>query len=114
MLLACVASLMLVGPLEYRGGDVSFLPQMDSLGSKYFDGTRADDPLKIMARHGLNTARLSVWVQSKHGWCNTEQTLRMAMRAKAAGLKLLLDFHYADDWADPGKQPKPASWTGLL
>jgi arabinogalactan endo-1,4-beta-galactosidase len=107
--LACLA----LAPLQYTGGDVSFLPQMEALGAKYFDGTRQSDPLKIMAAHGLTTARLRIWVEPKEGWCDLDDTLKMAKRIKAAGLKLLLDFHYADDWADPGKQPKPKSWADL-
>ncbi|MEZ0325686.1 MAG: arabinogalactan endo-beta-1,4-galactanase [Fimbriimonas sp.] len=112
MLLACLA-LASFAPLEFRGGDASFLPEMESLGAKYFDGTKREDPLRIMKKHGLNTARLRIWVEPSHGWCNLEKTLKMAKRAKVAGLKVLLDFHYADDWADPGKQPKPRNWAGL-
>jgi arabinogalactan endo-1,4-beta-galactosidase len=37
----------------------------------------------------------------------------MAKRVKAAGLKLLLDFHYSDTWADPGRQNEPAAWRKL-
>ena len=42
-----------------------------------------------------------------------ENTKKMAKRVKAAGMKLLLDFHYSDYWADPGKQYKPAAWRNL-
>ena len=47
------------------------------------------------------------------GFCDLNHTLAMAKRVKAAGMKLLLDFHYSDYWADPGKQYKPAAWNGL-
>ncbi|HLA59324.1 MAG TPA: glycosyl hydrolase 53 family protein, partial [Puia sp.] len=46
-------------------------------------------------------------------FCNLEHTKQMAKRVKAAGMKLLLDFHYSDYWADPGKQYKPAAWRNL-
>jgi beta-galactosidase len=49
----------------------------------------------------------------KKGFCNLEYTKQMAKRVKAAGMKLLLDFHYSDYWADPGKQYKPSAWKGL-
>jgi arabinogalactan endo-1,4-beta-galactosidase len=44
---------------------------------------------------------------------NLEYTLAAAKQAKTMGFKLLLDFHYADDWADPGKQPTPEAWKNL-
>jgi beta-galactosidase len=49
----------------------------------------------------------------KMGFCDLEHTKLMAKRIKAAGLKFLLDFHYSDTWADPGKQFKPTAWRGL-
>ncbi len=50
---------------------------------------------------------------SKKGYCGLEQTKKMAARIKAANMKFLLDFHYSDFWADPGKQFKPAAWKNL-
>ncbi|MEI9912108.1 MAG: glycosyl hydrolase 53 family protein [Bacteroidota bacterium] len=49
----------------------------------------------------------------KKGFCDLENTKKMARRVKDAGMKLLLDFHYSDYWADPGKQYKPAAWRSL-
>ncbi|MEI4573111.1 glycosyl hydrolase 53 family protein, partial [Klebsiella pneumoniae] len=56
--------------------------------------------------------RLRVWVNPTDGWCNTKDVVAKALRAKNAGMKILLDFHYSDWWADPGKQNKPAAWVG--
>jgi beta-galactosidase len=47
------------------------------------------------------------------GFCDLQHTLQMAKRIKAAGMKFLLDFHYSDYWADPGKQYKPAAWKNM-
>jgi beta-galactosidase len=49
----------------------------------------------------------------KKGFCDLEHTKQMAKRVKAAGMKFLLDFHYSDYWADPGKQYKPMAWRNL-
>jgi arabinogalactan endo-1,4-beta-galactosidase len=61
----------------------------------------------------MNYARLRVWVNSPDGYHQEEQLLEMARRLKTIGIKLLVDFHYADSWADPGNQPKPAAWADL-
>jgi arabinogalactan endo-1,4-beta-galactosidase len=62
----------------------------------------------------MNAIRLRVWVDpSKHyNWCNKEDLLVKAKRAKALGMEVMVDFHYSDWWADPAKQNIPASWKG--
>jgi arabinogalactan endo-1,4-beta-galactosidase len=99
--------------LPWRGADVSFIPQIEGWGGKYFEDKKALDPLLIMKRHGLNAVRLRIWENPPDGICNLEYTIKLAKRAKALGLKILLDFHYSDSWADPGHQPKPKAWAGL-
>ncbi len=74
-----------------------------------------------MKDHGFNYIRLRIFndpardsgYSPKRGFCDLEHTIQMAKRVKAAGMKFLLDFHYSDYWADPGKQYKPAAWRGL-
>ena len=61
---------------------------------------------------GMNAIRLRAWVNPSDGWCNTADVVAKAIRAKNAGMKIIIDFHYSDVWADPGKQPKPAAWAG--
>ena len=46
------------------------------------------------------------------GWNGKADVVAKARRAKALGLKLLIDFHYSDTWADPGHQSVPAAWAG--
>jgi beta-galactosidase len=103
------------------GADISFLPQQEDRGMKFFDNGVQKDPILIMKDHGFNYIRLRIFndpardsgYSPKRGFCDLEHTKQMAKRVKDAGMKLLLDFHYSDYWADPGKQYKPAAWRNL-
>lgn len=100
--------------LTVLGADISSLKKSEDLGGiyKYEDGTPAN-ALQILKDHGLNYARLRIWVDPADGYHNKEEILQMALRLKQMDIKLLVDFHYSDDWADPGKQNKPAAWKNL-
>jgi arabinogalactan endo-1,4-beta-galactosidase len=100
------------------GADISFVPQEESRGKTYSDNGVKKDVLEILKDNKFNWIRLRLFVDpaaeggySKDGFCGLEKTLEMAKRIKASGMKFLLDFHYSDTWADPGKQFKPASWA---
>ena len=103
------------------GADISFLPQLEARGMKFSDKGVEKDAIAILKDHGFNYIRLRLFnnpaadsgYSPKQGFCDLPHTLQMAKRVKAAGLKLLLDFHYSDYWADPEKQYKPATWKGL-
>ena len=62
---------------------------------------------------GTNMVRLKVWVNPADGYNTTNQVVATAKRVKAAGMKVLIDFHYCDRWTDPGAQGIPAAWAGL-
>jgi arabinogalactan endo-1,4-beta-galactosidase len=47
------------------------------------------------------------------GWNNTQDVVNKAIRAKAKGMRVMIDFHYSDSWADPGQQTKPAAWVNM-
>lgn len=101
-----------------KGADISWLPQMEATGYKFYnDNGAAEDCFKILKDHGINTIRLRTWVNpSDHkinGHCSAAETVVMAIRAKQHGMKVMLNFHYSDTWADPGKQQKPAAWVNL-
>jgi arabinogalactan endo-1,4-beta-galactosidase len=97
-----------------KGADISWVTQMESSGIKFYDKTGAQQDLfTLMKSLGMNSIRLRAWVNPTDGWCNTADVLAKAKRAQTAGLKIMIDFHYSDSWADPGKQPKPAAWTAL-
>jgi arabinogalactan endo-1,4-beta-galactosidase len=96
-----------------RGVDISFTPHIEDLGGKYRLHGIEMDALDIFKQNGANYVRLRLWHTPTDGYCGLAKTLAYATRVKAKGLKLLLDFHYSDWWADPGKQNKPAAWAGL-
>jgi arabinogalactan endo-1,4-beta-galactosidase len=103
-----------VGDVDIQGADVSQLAKNEVYGAVYRDARgRPRDALQILKANGVNYLRLKVWVDSADGFHELEDILAMARRAKALGMKLLVDFHYSDAWADPGKQNKPASWASL-
>ncbi|GAB3863424.1 arabinogalactan endo-beta-1,4-galactanase [Dactylosporangium cerinum] len=98
--------------LTMRGADVSSLQRSLDLGAKYYTaaGTAAD-PLDVLKGAGVNYARLRIWNNPASGYNNLAKVLIDAKRVKAKGLALMVDFHYSDTWADPGKQYKPAAWA---
>ena len=100
------------GGISIRGVDLSALKKNEDKGAAYYDanGNRGD-AIAILRSGGANYARLKVWVNPVDGYNNKARVLTMASRIKAAGMKLLVDFHYSDSWADPGKQVKPAAWA---
>lgn len=103
------------------GADISFLPELEKKGMKFFDNDgKQKDAIRILKAHGLNYIRLRIFndpardsgYSPKEGFCDLQHTLQMAKRIKDAGMKILLDFHYSDYWADPQKQFMPAAWRG--
>jgi arabinogalactan endo-1,4-beta-galactosidase len=97
-----------------KGADISWVTQMESSGVKFYDKTgKQQDLFVLMKSLGMNSIRLRAWVNPHDGWCNTADVVAKAVRAKNAGMKIMIDFHYSDSWADPGKQPKPAAWANL-
>jgi arabinogalactan endo-1,4-beta-galactosidase len=102
---------------KIMGADISFLPSLEDAGHKFYDNGIEKDALQLLKDHGFNYVRLRIFNNpradsgySKKGYCDLDNTLKMALRIKAAGMGFLLDFHYSDTWADPGKQFKPAAW----
>lgn len=97
--------------LSILGADISSLKKSEDKGGIYRDENGvAGDALQILKEHGVNYIRLRVWVNPADGYHNIARVLHMARCVKDHGLKLLVDFHYSDAWADPGKQFKPAAW----
>lgn len=96
-----------------KGADVSWLDQMEASGVKFYDGGGVQkDLFSILKAKGMNSIRLRVWLNPAGGWCDNADMLWMAKRAKNAGMRIMIDFHYSDTWADPGQQNKPAAWVG--
>ncbi|PSN67746.1 arabinogalactan endo-1,4-beta-galactosidase-like protein [Corynespora cassiicola Philippines] len=100
--------------LTYKGVDWTSLLHEERDGRQYRNAAGTVQPLEtILKDNGVNTVRQRIWVNPPNGRYNLEYNLELGRRAKAAGLKIYLDFHYSDDWADPGKQVKPAAWASL-
>ena len=122
------------------GADISWIPEREAGGTRYAHDGQVRDILDILKENKFNYIRLRLFVDptagvpedsakaladakggtpwfaspySKAGYCGLDSTIKMAKRVKGAGMKFLLDFHYSDTWADPGKQYKPMSWRGL-
>lgn len=103
------------------GADVSHLRFFEDRGIVYRDGDTPRDAFAILTNRGINCVRLRLFTSSAaqaaadpYNYINNlDYTLPLAVRARAAGLRVLLDFHYSDTWADPGHQRVPAAWTNL-
>ncbi|MDT9683504.1 arabinogalactan endo-1,4-beta-galactosidase [Streptomyces sp. TRM76323] len=98
--------------LSVRGVDVSSLKKSEDLGAVYRNSSgAAADALGVLRSAGADYGRLKVWVNPADGYNNKTRILETARRIKAQGMRLLVDFHYSDTWADPGAQAKPAAWS---
>ena len=123
-LMSCSSSSTKVEELEkeeievvdfYKGADISWVTELESKGQKFYNANGEErECTTLMKEYGMNAIRLRVWVDPKEhdNWCNKEDLLVKAKRAKALGMEVMVDFHYSDWWADPAKQNIPASWKG--
>jgi arabinogalactan endo-1,4-beta-galactosidase len=98
--------------VRMRGADVSFTLQEEAAGSRFTDRGKVRPVERILAEHGANYVRLRVWVAPPAGYSTSADALTLARRAHRAGLRILLDLHYSDFWADPAHQTTPAAWLG--
>ena len=131
---APAADKVTIGAGFIMGADASMLSVLERLGGRFSSATgEPGDPLAILQDNGIGWIRLRLWhtpvnsrdvidgdrIVSRHGdpvgGGNNDlaTTVRLAKRAKAQGMKVLLDIHYSDFWADPGHQEKPAAWATL-
>ena len=101
-----------------KGMDLSTLLELERCGAKYYDHGQEMDILDIMKKYDVDTIRLRIWNDpwSEDGKSygagenDVKTTLEIAKRVTAAGFGVLMNFHYSDFWADPGKQIKPKAW----
>lgn len=104
-----------------KGMDVSSLLEEEACGARYYDNGVEMDLFDLLQRHGVNSVRLRLWNDPYDedgrpygaGTNDLEKTILLARRAKTHHMTWLLDFHYSDFWADPGKQIVPKAWRGL-
>ncbi len=108
----------------YVGGDISMLPKYEEAEVEYKDslGNTVNDVIAFFKQEGLNAMRVRLFVdptkatdnEQKQGVCqDLNYVIALGKRIKDAGLSFLLDFHYSDTWADPGRQWTPDAWKTL-
>ena len=108
-----------------RGADISSLHELEKLGARFYDNGTEQDLLDILKSYGFNYIRLKLWnepydtdaagrkIPYGAGTNDLETTIALAKRVMAHGMGFLLNFHYSDFWADPGKQILPKAWRHL-
>ena len=104
------------------GADMSYVNEMEDCGVVYKESGIAEDPYQIFAGNNCNVVRLRLWhtpswydnLNAGKRYSDFQDVRKSIMRAKAAGMQVLLDFHLSDNWADPGKQRVPAAWEGVV
>ena len=100
----------------YKGADISWITEMEKDGKKFYNAAgKETDGFQLMKELGMNAIRLRVWVNPEKAYgnfCNQADVVAKAKRAMEAGMEVMIDFHYSDFFADPGRQTKPAAWEG--
>ena len=95
------------------GADLSFLKQNEDRGVVFKDNGEAKPGLQIFKDHGYNWIRLRLFHTPTQLPNSLEYTIALAKAARQLGYRFLLDYHYSDTWADPGKQFIPKAWEGM-
>jgi arabinogalactan endo-1,4-beta-galactosidase len=100
------------GAERFAGVDLSYVNEVESCGAQFRESGVRRDPYELFASKGANLVRLRLWNDPQWTNYSTEADVtRSIERARAAGMQVLLDLHYSDDWADPQKQTIPAAWA---
>jgi arabinogalactan endo-1,4-beta-galactosidase len=114
---ACVGEFRLFGhdadtDSMMLGSDLSFEPQELKAGTRFTDQGHTATPVQILRAHGGNYVRMRLWVNPPAGYSDLATDLALARRVQAAGMRVYLDIHYSDFWADPQHEDTPAAWQG--
>ena len=104
------------------GMDASCVPSLEAGGVRYYDHDgKEKDVYAILRDNGVNYIRVRIWNDPYDGAgngygggnCDLENAIEIGKRATKYGMKLLVNFHYSDFWADPSKQMEPKAWKGM-
>jgi len=118
-LFAIAACLLLGSPFAHaadvnfaKGADVGWVSEMEAAGRvfRHRDG-KTGNLYAILKEQGMDAIRLRAWVNPEDGWNGLADVVAKAKRAQAAGMRVMIDFHYSDSWADPQQQTKPKAWA---
>ncbi len=110
------------GQSFYFGADLSYVNEMEDCGVVYKENGEPKDPYDLFAEHGCGLVRLRLWhspawydsLNSGNRYSDFQDVRKSILRAKAAGMAVLLNFHLSDNWADPQKQRVPAAWEAVV
>lgn len=112
----------------YNGADISTVQEYERWGAKFYDVDGSEkDIFTLLKDHGFNAIRLKTFVSPKaqygyaasgcdhdaESYADKDHIIAYAQKVKAAGMAFLLDIHYSDNWADPGKQIIPSRWRNV-
>lgn len=110
------------GQTFYYGADISYTNEMEDCGAVFKENDKAVDPFNYFGQSGCNLIRLRLW--HNPSWYKTlnkgklysdlSDVTKSIKRAKAANMKVLLDFHLSDTWADPSRQLVPKAWEAVV
>ncbi|MFT5764145.1 MAG: arabinogalactan endo-1,4-beta-galactosidase [Saprospiraceae bacterium] len=103
-------------PDFFRGADLSYVNELEECGAAYFnEAGESKDPYQIFSEANTDLVRLRLWHNPNWtNYSNFEDVKKSISRARALNMQVLLDFHYSDDWVDPGKQIVPAAWLPVV
>ena len=112
-LISAISSLMASAQYFWRGADISWSSEMAADGKSFYNAEgEATEINTLMHGCGMNAIRMRVWAEpTLGGWCGTQDVVDKALAAKAAGMEVMIDFHYSDFFADPGRQSIPSEWN---
>ena len=100
-----------------HGADISWYTEMEADGRQFYNASGETRSCPVLMKElGMNAVRLRVWMNPENAACNfnnTADVVAKAKAAKAAGLDVMIDFHYSDLWADPSRQQTPKAWQNL-
>ena len=122
VLLLSIQTISLQAQQFYLGADLSYVNEMEDCGAVYQEDGQAKDPYDIFADHGCDLVRLRLWhtpawydqLNEGRRYSDLADVRRSILRAKNRGMKVLLDFHLSDNWADPAKQVVPQAWSAVV
>jgi arabinogalactan endo-1,4-beta-galactosidase len=101
-----------------KGADISWMPQLEAQGYIWRNSAgQQQDLFTILRGYGITAISLRTWVNPSnhpvHGHCSIEETAQMAVRARDAGMQVMIGFHFGDTWNSAGVQSPPAAWAGM-
>lgn len=99
----------------YKGVDLSYVNELETCGVAYTNlAGEPGEPYQILASAGSNLVRLRLWHDPTWtNFSNLEDVKLSISKAKSTDMSVMLDFHYSDFWADPGRQWRPAAWEDI-